>query len=66
MFATACTCCALGASTAPESTYDESIFSGLADENCLNPLIRSEMKRISHVFKRHPCRAMLTETVDAG
>ena len=47
-------------------SYDESIFCGLADENCLNPLIRSEMERIPHVFKRRPCRAILTETGDAG
>ena len=47
-------------------SYDESIFCGLGDENCLNPLIRSEMERIPHVFKRRPCRAILTETGDAG
>ena len=44
-------------------SYDESIFCGLGDENCLNPLIRSEMERIPHVFKRRPCRALLTEGV---
>ena len=44
-------------------SYDESILCGLADENCLNPLIRSEMERIPHVFKRRPCRALLTEGV---
>ena len=47
-------------------SYDESIFCGLADENCLNPLIRAEMERIPHVFKRRPCRAMLIETAGAG
>ena len=47
-------------------SYDESIFGGLGYENCLNPLIRSEMERIPHVFKRRPCRAILTETGDTG
>ena len=47
-------------------SYEEAIFRGLADENCLNPLIRSEMKRIPHVFKRRPCRAILTAAGDAA
>ena len=47
-------------------SYDESIFRGLADENYLNPLVRSEMERIPHMFKRRPCRAILIDTADAG
>ena len=43
-------------------SYDESIIGGLSDQNCLNPLIRSEMTRIPHVFCRRPCAAIVDES----